>query len=485
VTTSHVTVDTPKLPGPAAGTGGATARHGKPATGASPNGFSAILDSLTQPSAPRSAPRTDAAPKSSSATGPRASLATEPEAAPPELDDLEDEALDPPASAMTVAGVALLDPLILSDAAGAAQPQADSSIVGTPAAESSTGANADDRTTPSSPAAVVDGAVLPAGVSVPHTPGTETPGATEAAGGGLVESPAADMAARLEQMDDNGRPRASGHAPVLSSPSGVKTADVVRSTLQGPQAQEAAPAGPVATPHPAASVEPLAADRHSPRAGRSLQDAPVPSRTVAPQETLTMPLAASESKTAGDWSGQGGSDHGFAGPETSRPAVASSGQLLAGFLVPAPVADMAASPSEVAPATVAADTSRSQDVGQANLEGQLVQTMRTLWRGGVGEARVTLKPEYLGAITISLRLEGGGLQAHLRVEDPQVAAWVQANESLLKAGLAGQGLTLERLVVSDDSRSRDERGQQGDRERREPKRQGRGTPDEAGFTLEV
>ena len=125
------------------------------------------------------------------------------------------------------------------------------------------------------------------------------------------------------------------------------------------------------------------------------------------------------------------------------------------------------------------------DASEANLESQLVQTMRTLWRGGVGEARVTLKPEYLGAVTISLRLEGGGLQAHLQVENSQVAAWVQANESLLKSGLAGQGLTLERLVVSDDSRSRDERGQPNDRERREPRRQDRGRSGEGGFTLDV
>lgn len=106
--------------------------------------------------------------------------------------------------------------------------------------------------------------------------------------------------------------------------------------------------------------------------------------------------------------------------------------------------------------------------GNANaLESQIVQGMRRLRKDGADEIRVTLRPEYLGSLTISLRVEHDSVTAVMHVDEPQVRAWVQAHESQLRQAMSSQGLTLERLVVTDERPGSD------NRERDDPARQGR------------
>lgn len=94
----------------------------------------------------------------------------------------------------------------------------------------------------------------------------------------------------------------------------------------------------------------------------------------------------------------------------------------------------------------------------------IVQTMRLQMRDGVGTAVVHLEPDYLGAVSIALRVENGVVTASLHAESPQVRAWMEANAPLLSESLAGQGLTLDRLVITDeridDERSAGRRHQQ-------------------------
>ena len=74
--------------------------------------------------------------------------------------------------------------------------------------------------------------------------------------------------------------------------------------------------------------------------------------------------------------------------------------------------------------------------------------------------RVSLQPEYLSEVTIALRVEDGGVTAHVSAASTDVRAWLGANEALLRQGLSEQGLTLDRLIVSDEPAepSRDARG---------------------------
>jgi flagellar hook-length control protein FliK len=81
---------------------------------------------------------------------------------------------------------------------------------------------------------------------------------------------------------------------------------------------------------------------------------------------------------------------------------------------------------------------------------QIVQAVRLQWRDGVGDARLTLQPEHLGDVTIALRVAQGGVSIHVSAETPEVRAWMNANELSLRQGLAQHGLTLDRLIVSDE-----------------------------------
>ena len=106
----------------------------------------------------------------------------------------------------------------------------------------------------------------------------------------------------------------------------------------------------------------------------------------------------------------------------------------------------------------------------------IVQTMRLQMRDGVGTAVVHLEPDYLGAVSIALRVENGVVTASLHAENPQVRAWMEANAPLLSESLAGQGLSLDRLVITDeriaDEQPADRRHQQEQEQhaRRRPRR---------------
>jgi flagellar hook-length control protein FliK len=111
------------------------------------------------------------------------------------------------------------------------------------------------------------------------------------------------------------------------------------------------------------------------------------------------------------------------------------------------------------------------------LHRQMVQAIQLQSRNGVGDARITLQPEYLGEVSIALRVEDGGVTAHVSAASAQVREWLGANESMLRQGLLDQGLKLERLIVSEepsstparDSRDRDARREQQPQPDEEPR----------------
>jgi hypothetical protein len=97
---------------------------------------------------------------------------------------------------------------------------------------------------------------------------------------------------------------------------------------------------------------------------------------------------------------------------------------------------------------------------------QMVKAMQWQWRSGVGEARFRLRPEHLGEITVSLRVERGTVTAVMRADSRVVQEWIQAHRQDLQAALAEQGLHLERLRVATDADAR--RQQQGQQGRSDP-----------------
>jgi flagellar hook-length control protein FliK len=94
-----------------------------------------------------------------------------------------------------------------------------------------------------------------------------------------------------------------------------------------------------------------------------------------------------------------------------------------------------------------------------DLPDQMVKALQWQWRSGVGEARLRLRPEHLGEITVTLRVERGAVLAVMRAESPLVQEWIQAHRHDLQAALAEQGLHLERLRLSADPDERRGSGQ--------------------------
>jgi flagellar hook-length control protein FliK len=94
----------------------------------------------------------------------------------------------------------------------------------------------------------------------------------------------------------------------------------------------------------------------------------------------------------------------------------------------------------------------SVEIPERDVVAQLVQSLRVQFRDGIGEAVVKLRPEHLGSVQVSIRVENGAIKATIQAEVPAVRQWLESQQDTLKNGLAEQGLRLERFVVEPDGR---------------------------------
>jgi flagellar hook-length control protein FliK len=101
---------------------------------------------------------------------------------------------------------------------------------------------------------------------------------------------------------------------------------------------------------------------------------------------------------------------------------------------------------------------------------QIVTSLRMQWKDGIGEAKLQLRPDALGTVSVSLRVEGGAVTAVVRADSPQVQEWVLQHQQTLRQQLELVGLQLDELVVSPD-----DQGQQG-RQEAQPERHRRQRP---------
>jgi flagellar hook-length control protein FliK len=113
-------------------------------------------------------------------------------------------------------------------------------------------------------------------------------------------------------------------------------------------------------------------------------------------------------------------------------------------------------------------------IPERDVIAQLVQSMRVQFRDGIGEAVVKLKPEHLGSVQISLRIENGAIKATVQAEAPAVRQWLESQQDTLRTSLADQGLRLERFVVEPEGERRtapDDTAREDAREQKERRRQ--------------
>jgi flagellar hook-length control protein FliK len=120
------------------------------------------------------------------------------------------------------------------------------------------------------------------------------------------------------------------------------------------------------------------------------------------------------------------------------------------------------------------------------ITSQLIHSLRVQFRDGIGEAVLRLKPEHLGSLSISLRVENGGLKASVQAEVAQVRQWLESQQDTLRTALAEHGLRLDRFVVDSEGQrqnaSRDPRGESSPR-RRQPRHSAQG--DQPAFEVVV
>lgn len=134
-------------------------------------------------------------------------------------------------------------------------------------------------------------------------------------------------------------------------------------------------------------------------------------------------------------------------PTDSRFPTADAGGTPA---APAPVAASAVRADMPAPAaTLLASPSVTEHVMD-----QIVTSIRMQWKDGMGEATLHLRPEALGAVTVTLRVEAGAVTAVVKAESAQVQEWVLSNQQTLRQQLESSGLRLDNLTVSPDAQQR-------------------------------
>ena len=219
---------------------------------------------------------------------------------------------------------------------------------------------------------------------------------------------------------------------------------------------------------------------------------------------VVMPAPAAQSAGAPvQVDGQAGAAHDG---DTAAAPTWRAAALAARFTEPAAPAELARPSAPVAPAAapLPAEAPLLRDVRVATIEApvrlaepavaddvqtQIVKSMRLQWSGGAGEARVTLKPEYLGEVVATIKVEQGVVTATLQADTPEVRRLLETQTASLREALVEHGLKLDRVVISEPETPS---GQPGDRRPRgrqpqpPPSRQRRRPrDDDGGATFEL
>ena len=123
------------------------------------------------------------------------------------------------------------------------------------------------------------------------------------------------------------------------------------------------------------------------------------------------------------------------------------------------------------PAGVASPVQQEPTSGGEPLDQAIVKSIKVQWNQGAGEARLRLHPEFLGDLSVSLRVIGASVTAVLQSDSPAVREWVQAHQADLRRALEEAGLSLDNLVVDEDGHSQEQHDQPAQDGQRRPARQ--------------
>jgi flagellar hook-length control protein FliK len=326
--------------------------------------------------------------------------------------------------------------------------------------------------------AVVDGAsdttvaaAAPAGVETVTAPPAATPqsGAPLTAGGRSANQAAASSveAPARREGDEAGlqrREAQDGAALALAAAASEAAGDQAARTEAGARAPVAQPADGLtgrATPAGAA-VKPS-------RPATAQIDAPADPAPVLSTESAAPATGKPATDAARSQDVEAAGTSGAASRESATPSVT--------------VAALPARPIEIA-----AHVARSGDVALAyqplaaadreNVDA-IVRTMHVQWHGLSGsEARLQLRPEHLGQLALTVRVEHGEVRAHVQAETVEAGQWIEGHQDELRASLREQGLEIKEFVVTTDPDRRREGSSSEPRPPRGRSRRARSSPDD-------
>jgi flagellar hook-length control protein FliK len=247
-------------------------------------------------------------------------------------------------------------------------------------------------------------------------------------------------------------------------------------------APKAAPARVEVQPTPETAqrlLERAIASQQPAEAGRTRDTAPVEqSRTNESQATAGQPGPDQQTSTGGEHSGEQSRQNWTSAtpidratsrirraadtreaPEAAAPSSASATSRPVTIVHTAAPAMLPPQLPE-AVATVTSTSSAAATLASDTAD-RIVQSMRMQYQRGGGDAVLQIRPDHLGPVTISLRVENGVVSAVVSADHPAAAEWLQSNQQSLKESLQQSGLHLERFVVQRDGQS------PSDRQRRE------------------
>jgi len=175
------------------------------------------------------------------------------------------------------------------------------------------------------------------------------------------------------------------------------------------------------------------------------------------------------------------------GPSVGAPRLGHESAVSAVSLAQALAASaQGTSPLPVGPSAPSATPAPLAPAAGEQVLQQLVSSIKMQWKDGIGEAKLHLRPDALGAVSVALRVEGGAVTAVVRAESAQVQEWVLQHQQTLRQQMEAAGLQLDELVVSpDDQRqqSQDEASPEDQQRRARHPARGRSGEDEPRFEL--
>lgn len=174
-------------------------------------------------------------------------------------------------------------------------------------------------------------------------------------------------------------------------------------------------------------------------------------QTASPSTTLS-PTAAPTDSDRSAVPANAGRLAGFAGAVADAlvPAVEPDRRAFAPpvMFTPSPGGELRVGPDmSLGPRVELAGVPVLADDPDEPVHAQIVQSLRVQWASGAGEARVRLRPEFLGEVVATIKVDQGTVTATLRSDTPEVRRWLEANTQSLREGLVEHGLKLDRLVV--------------------------------------